>query len=72
MLSASLTIALRFLRFLLGHSPMMAGTLRADGRESTSLDIGTEPGSPGLALLPGGPLAVMKVSPRWKGSSSNL
>jgi hypothetical protein len=49
---------------------MMAGTLRADGRESTSLGIGTGPGSPVPASLPAGPLAGMKVSLRWKGECS--
>lgn len=45
----------------------MAGTLRADGKESTSLGIGMGPGSPVPASLHGGPLAGMKVSPHWKG-----
>lgn len=46
---------------------MTAGTLRAGGRESTSLGIGMGPGSPVLALPPGEPLAGTKVSPHWKG-----
>lgn len=45
----------------------MAGTLRADERENTSLGIGMGPGSPVPASLPGGPLAGMKVSLHWKG-----
>lgn len=45
----------------------MAGTLRADEKESTSLGIGTGPGSPVPASLHGGPLAGMRASPPWKG-----
>lgn len=67
LLLASSTIALRSPRSLLGPRLMMAGTLRADGKESTSLGIGMGPGSPVPASLHGGPLAGMRASPRWKG-----
>ncbi|XP_016070355.1 PREDICTED: E3 ubiquitin-protein ligase RNF126 isoform X3 [Miniopterus natalensis] len=71
LLSASLTTALRSPRSPQGRWPTMAGTPRTGGRESSSPGTGMAPGSPVRASPQGGPLAGMKASPRWKGSSSS-